>query len=245
MIDGMIEGVSTYTRAIKMLSEHKLWKYVILPGVVSVILTMAIIGFTLAFAGNLGDLIVSWYPWETGKAIFERIASILSAILLIALIVFLFKYLVMVIVAPFMGTLSEKVESILTGTPPPSVTPAQFVQDILRGLRIALRNIIREIIYTLFLLLLNVVPVIGSIVSTVMIFLIQAYYAGFGNMDYTLERKRYTVKESVLFVREHRGLAIGNGAIFLLIFLVPVIGWFLAPAYGTIAATMNSLKRIR
>ncbi len=245
MIDGMIEGVSTYTRAIKMLSEHKLWKYVILPGSVSVILTTVIIGVTIAFAGNLGDLIVSWYPWETGKAVFGRIASVLSAILLIALVVFLFKYLVMVIIAPFMGTLSEKVESILTGNPPPPVTPAQFVQDIIRGLRIALRNIIREIIYTLFLLLLNIVPVIGSIVSTVMIFLIQGYYAGFGNMDYTLERKRYKVKESVLFVRQHRGLAIGNGAIFLLIFLVPVIGWFLAPAYGTIAATMNTLKRIR
>ncbi len=244
MIDGMLEGISTYTRAIKMLSEHKLWKYVILPGIVSVILTTLLIGATITFAGNIGEVIVDIYPWEAGKAIFEKVASILSALLLIALVVFLFKYLVMVIIAPFMGTLSEKVESILTGKAPPTVTPVQFVQDIIRGLRIALRNIVREIFYTLLLLLFNIVPVIGSIISTVLIFLIQAYYAGFGNMDYTLERKRFTVKDSVKFVRSNRGLAIGNGSIFLLIFLVPIIGWFLAPAYGTIAATMSSLKRL-
>jgi len=246
MIDGIIEGVSTYTRAIKMLSEHNLWRYVTVPGIISVLITFLVVGLTITFAGDLGGYIISYYPWEMGKGILESIASFISALLLIGLVLFIFKYIVMVVIAPFMGTLSEKIESILTGNPPPNVTLTQFINDIVRGLRIATRNIIRELIITGLLLLLNVIlPVIGGIISAVLIFLTQAYYAGFGNMDYTLERKRFRVKDSVRFVRGNRGLAIGNGIVFLLIFLIPVIGWFFAPAYGTISATINSIKRIK
>ncbi len=265
MFSELIEGVESYKKAFRMLSEHRLWSYVILPGFISIAMAVGLIFATMGILSYLGgldytpDRVDGWIAWIGEKIenigwlqgviswmgrISGSFAKVLSVLLSTGILLFLFKYIIMVVIAPFMGMLSEKVESIQTGNPPPKTTAKQFIQDVIRGLRIALRNIIRELFFTLIFLMFNWVPLIGSILSAVAIFWTQAYYAGFGNMDYTLERKRFSVRDSVRFVGNFRGLAVGNGAVFLLIFLIPVIGWFLAPAYGTIAATLTSLKRL-
>ena len=74
--------------------------------------------------------------------------------------------------------------------------------------------------------------------------MIQAYYAGFGNADFTLERRRYKVNDSVRFMRQNRALALGNGAGFLLLLLIPVVGLVLAPGLGAVAATIDSVEAI-
>ena len=68
------------------------------------------------------------------------------------------------------------------------------------GIRINLRNLGKELLLTIPILIIGLIPVIG-IISTVLLFLMQAYYAGFGNMDYTLER-HFNYKQSIQFVRE-------------------------------------------
>ena len=266
MISELTEGIESYRTAIGLLSKHKLWKYVVLPGLISIAMAIGLIFVTMGILEYLGklDYTPGWLDeglsgvggWLAGVSWLEKpiawlsrfsagFAKVLSVLISTGILLFLFKYIIMVVIAPFMGMLSEKVESIQTGNPPPKTTAKQFVQDIIRGLRIALRNIVRELFFTLVFMLFNgLIPLVGSIISAVAIFWVQAYYAGFGNMDYTLERRRFSVRDSVRFVGTHKGLAVGNGAVFLLLFLIPVVGWFLAPAYGTIAATLTSLKRL-
>ena len=82
-----------------------------------------------------------------------------------------------------------------------------------------------------------------SWLTSILILTIQAYYAGFGNMDYTLERY-YNTKESVHFIHQHRGFAVGNGIIFLLLLAIPVLGIFLAPFFGAVGATIGTLRRL-
>ena len=62
-------------------------------------------------------------------------------------------------------------------------------------------------------------------------------------MDFFLER-HYDVKGSAQFVRKYGGAAVANGAIFLLILLIPVIGLILAPFMATIAATKVGYDRL-
>jgi CysZ protein len=45
--------------------------------------------------------------------------------------------------------------------------------------------------------------------------------------------------ESIEFIGQHKGLAIGNGIVFYLMHFVLVIGWVLAPAYAVIAGTIS------
>ena len=107
-----------------------------------------------------------------------------------------------------------------------------------------LRNLFFSLIFTLLAWLLVFIPVVGALVSMVLIILIQSYYGGFSLMDYTLERRRYSVSESIKFSKHHRSLATGLGGGFMLLALVPVVGWFAAPTYGTVAATLASLEKI-
>jgi CysZ protein len=58
-------------------------------------------------------------------------------------------------------------------------------------------------------------------------------------LDYTLERKKISASESIYFIANHKGLAIGNGCMFYLMQVIPVLGWVLAPTYAVVAATLS------
>lgn len=241
---GIFDGISDYFKIIGKISQYRLWGYIWLPGLLSILLSTGLIWGAVRITSGVDDWVqrsvtgISWLAW------LDEVAYILAILLIILLVLILMKYLIMVLIAPFMSMLSEKLESVLTGKPAPTTNLVQFMSDIQRGLRIALRNIVWELLLTIFFLLLNIIPVAGTLLCGVCTFLVQSYYAGFGNMDYTLERKRFSVKDSVVYVKRHRGLAIGNGAVFLVIWLIPVLGWFLAPAYGTMAATLSILRTL-
>ena len=74
--------------------------------------------------------------------------------------------------------------------------------------------------------------------------MVQAYYAGFGNMDYTLER-HFQYKDSLQFVRKHRGLAIGNGIVFILFLLIPIIGVILVLPLSVTAASTRTVEALQ
>lgn len=213
-----------------------------MPALVSIVLGLIIFGSAWGISDQLGDWIISIYPFDWGKATLGKIADVFGALFVIAIGFILFKHLVMALASPFMSFLSEKIERHIQGRPDiGGFSATQMMEDFVRGLRIALRNIIRELFFTLLLFILGLIPIFSPF-TTIAIFLVQAYYAGFGNIDFTLER-HFKVRDSVHFVRQHRGLAIGNGTIFLLLFLTG-IGFLVALPLGTVAATTETLKRI-
>lgn len=245
MFSSLTETIDSYSRAIGMIAKHRLTKFIILPGLISLVVMILLVGgiWTWFTQSSIEEWVVDLWPFDWGVGVIEGIADFLVLMLLLVSIFFLAKYIVMVVVSPFMGTLSEKVEAIVTGKQEPST--ANFISDLIRGLRIALRNIFWELSLTLLLLFMNIIPVIGNAISFVGTILVQSYYAGFGSMDYTLERKRFSISDSIGFVRKNRMAAVGNGGLFLAIFLIPVAGWFLAPAFATIAGTVVVLKRLK
>ena len=48
-----------------------------------------------------------------------------------------------------------------------------------------------------------------------------------------------SAQQSIDFIGNHKGLAIGNGMVFYLLHLLPVLGWLLAPSYAVVAATLS------
>ena len=90
--------------------------------------------------------------------------------------------------------------------------------------------------------MLGLIPAIG-IFSTVLLFLMQAYFAGFGNMDYTLER-HFNYKDSVKFVK-NRGMATGNGIVFMLFLFIPVVGAILVLPFFCDGSNDRNYKKIQ
>ncbi len=243
MISDFIKGVSAYFKAFSLISEMRLWKYLLVPGLISLLLGGSMAAAAWGLSDNLGMWLQSWYPWEWGAGIIASVAGWIGLALMAIFGLIIYKHIILVVVSPFMSPLSQKVEERLTGihTPNKGFQTSKAIKDIIRGLRVALRNITRELFFVSILFIFGLIPVLGWI-SSILIFLVQAYYAGFGNIDYTLER-HYSVKGSNQFVKNNRWFAIGNGTVFLLI-LMTGIGFLFAPPLATVAATLEASKRL-
>lgn len=239
MIKEFVSGIKAYGQAFRILSKYRLWGYALIPMFISFAIAVFIGISAWGFSDDIGNWLIGLYPenW-IGQGIIESIATGLSGLLIAALGLLLYKHLVMVFSAPFMSILSEKIEQKITGVKGNTSNVGRMLKDLLRGLRIAFRNIIRELFYTFILLIFSLFLPPLSIV----IFLVQAFYAGFGNLDYTLER-HYNVPQSVQFIRRHKGMALGNGTVFMLLLLTG-IGFVIAPPLATAAATIESMKQL-
>ncbi len=168
---------------------------------------------------------------------FITLGGIMLWLILMLFYFSLFKYLWLIIGSPIFAYLSEKTAMILEGKDYP-FNFRQLLTDIVRGIRIALRNTLWQTVYTFSILIVSLIPVIGW-VTPVFALLIECYYYGFSMLDYSCERNRLNVSQSIFFIGSRRGLAIGNGLLFYLMHLLPVAGWILAPAYSVIAATLS------
>jgi len=242
MIKAIFENVSNYGKALGAIPRMGLWKYVFIPVVISIFTGGFIFFGAFKAAGTLDSFLLAKYPFEFGRTVFEKVVHFSGSLVVVSIGFILYKNLIMILSSPFMSILSEKVEKAMMGTTDFSISRGRFIADLIRGVRIAVRNIFRELTLTVLLLIIGLIPGIAFI-STPLIVLVQGYYAGFGNMDYTLER-HLGYRDSVRFVQRNRGIAIGNGLVFLGLLLLGV-GFLIAPSLGTIAATMGTVKRLR
>ena len=241
MIQNILKGIQAYFGAFQLISKLKLWKYFIVPILISV-LTAFLIGVSAyTLSDKIGHYIAGIWKWEFGQQTFEMLSTFFSGLLIVVIGLLLYKHIVMALSAPFMSPVSEKIEHYLTGETHQH-RKTSFQEQLVRGIRINVRNLLRELFFTIPILLVSFIPVVGFF-STVLLFTMQAYYAGFGNMDYTLER-HFKYKESINFVKKNKGTAIGNGIIFMLFLLVPIIGVVLVLPLSVTAATTETIKNI-
>ncbi|SEC93149.1 CysZ protein [Tenacibaculum sp. MAR_2009_124] len=241
MIASMLKGIRAYAQALPLISKLKLWKYFVIPILISVVTAIVVASLAYSLSDNVGHYLADFWKWEFGKETFEVISTFLSGLIILILGLLLYKHIVLALSAPFMSPVSEKIEKHFHGKSHDHRTTS-FREQLVRGIKISVRNISRELALTIPILLLSFVPVIG-VFSTILLFLMQAYYAGFGNMDYTLER-HYKYKDSINFVWKNKGIAMGNGIVFVLFLLVPVIGVILVLPLSVTAATTETIKRI-
>ncbi len=243
MIKNILKGIKAYTGTFKLISKLKLWKYFAIPILISLI-TALLIGITAyGLSDNIGSFIAKLWKWERGHETFTAISSFFGGALIVVLGFILYKHIVMALSAPFMSPVSEKIEAHYLGQNVHNHRNTTFKEQLWRGIRINIRNLFKEILLTIPILIIGFIPVIG-IISAVLLFLIQAYYAGFGNMDYTLER-HFNYKDSIGFVKKHRGLAIGNGTIFMLFLLIPIIGVILVLPFSVTAASSQTIAILK
>jgi CysZ protein len=240
MIKNILSGISGYAGAFSVISKLKLWKYFIIPIVIS-ILTAIIIGFmAYGLSDNIGRFLAKIWVWDWGKETFITISSFIGAIFLLVIGLILYKHIILALSAPFMSPVSEKIEIHINGSLRSNHRKTTFQEQLWRGIRINIRNLGKELLITIPILLLKFIPVV-NIFSTILLFLVQAYYAGFGNMDYTLER-HFKYKESVSFVNKNKGFSIGNGIVFMLCLLIPVLGIIIVLPLSVTAASVKTVE---
>jgi len=242
MLKNIFRGIRAYGGTLKLISKLGLWKYFGVPMLIS-FLTAILIGFAAyGLSDNVGSLIAKAWMWEWGLQTFRTISDFIGGLLVVAVGLILYKHIVMALSAPFMSPVSEKIEAHLLGGQLQHRNTS-FGAQLWRGIRINVRNLIMELFLTVPILLLGFIPIIGFL-SPVLLFLVQSYYAGFGNMDYTLER-HFEVNKSVRFVKNYSGVAIGNGTVFMLMLFIPIIGIILVLPLSVTAATRETVRLLK
>jgi CysZ protein len=241
LLKELIHAVRGYIKAHQFIKENKLWKWIIIPGIIYSILFI----ICMYYFGKTANLFISWLGNVTGLeawlkrersgflGLFFTLSGLFFWLNQMLLYFSLFKYVWLIIGSPVFAWLSEKTDAIIQGREA-TVDMSSVKQDALRGCAIAVRNAAWQTVYMFTILLLTLVPVIGW-ASTLFAVLVECYYYGFSMLDYGNERKKMPVGQSIFFIGRHRGLAIGNGLLFYLMHPVMVI----APAYAIIAATLS------
>lgn len=193
--------------------------------------------------------------WEMTKNFLANAADYLVSIILWMVFYFVLhktiKYVVLILMSPIMALISEKTEEVLTGNTYPFEWK-QFVKDVWRGILIACRNFFIETGLIVLLWIANIalgsvlgpVAVFTSFLTLIAGFVISAYFWGFSTMDYTNERRKLKMSESVRFIRANKGIAVGNGLIFAIFLEIPIIGAYLGPVFATVMCTTGATLAI-
>jgi CysZ protein len=231
-------GFSTYYQALAFIQTNRLWKYIVIPAIINLLIFLS----ASIFVWQSTDFLSGWLIDVTGvDSVAGNTGNILEWILaaLVTVISFfiyfkLYRYTILLLSAPALALLAEKTQEILTGISHP-FHAGQLLKDIMRGLGITLKNLVKELAFTIPLYLLALFPIITPFAS-LLILLIESYFVGFSMIDYRNEYRRLSARESDRIIKRHRGLAIGNGLAFNLLLLVPILGVLFAPPLGAVAA---------
>ncbi|MFM9985234.1 MAG: EI24 domain-containing protein [Flavobacteriales bacterium] len=251
-------GISTWFKAWKFVFDHNLLHYFLYPIAASILMGMGAVVLIKKGVDSVETWVsphLEYTPLGDGgfwSKILEFLSDIRGYAIALALwIVFLYiyrkaqKYLLLAIMSPMMALLSERTDEILTGQVYP-FDGQQFVRDVLRGVLLAFRNFFLETMIGIVIWIVSIVLTyftggIGVVllpVTLVASFIVSAYFYGFATMDYTNERKRRSIGESIKYIRARRGIALGNGGVFYGIMLLPIIGPTIAMVTCTVAATL-------
>lgn len=240
-------GFRTYFSALIFIFSQGLWWAFLFPVALNILLLVGGYTFVESITTDIqgwaasklqaegGEFFLSDYmPGFIGGAIW-----ILMKVIFFFVFAFYGGYITLILLSPVLAYLSEKTEEIVSGKKYP-FNFSQFLRDILRGVFIAFRNLILETGWMILFLILGTIPIMGWL-GAIPLFIISAYFYGFSFLDYTSERRKMNIRQSIAFVRTYKGLAIANGTLFCLFLLIPFCGVLLSSFVAIVSVVAATL----
>lgn len=221
-------GIKAYTEALEFARKHRLWKLIVLC-ILCYMLVIGISGYLIWLSVGSGLDFLLNLKWIKGYVSFMDNYSWLKIITQVAFFIsslFLFlsiyKYIFLALASPLYAYISERTAEIINQKSYP-FNLKNFLLDVWRGILISLKNFLKQTVLTIFFFLLSFIPVFGLFFSLVIVYL-DCYYYGFSMLDYNCERERMNISQSNRYIADNKGLAIGNGFVMYLSFMLPIIG---------------------
>jgi CysZ protein len=239
-IGRLFQGIGYPFAALGFLRQHQLWGLATIPIVVNVLLFVVVIalmvwlvvpwlsgvGAALAPAASAGF-------WAAIGAFFAKLLAVLLWILVPAAILIIGAFFIVLVgqavASPFLDNLSEKVESIVLGTPPPKVSVGRAVQSVLVATADIVWTVVFFVAVNVPLLLINIIPLVGSAANAVLSFCFTALLLSQEFVGLALARKLVSYPNRWRVIWANKASALGFGVATMLILVVPGLNLVLLP----------------
>ncbi len=209
---GLLAGATYPFRSLAVFRRAPhLWKYIIVPILVNVVVGIALYAGLLFFGWEsveglltnlsnwLEKLIVNLPAWLGFlKYLIIGIGFLLRSLLVVGLLLltgFLLVQFGVLLGAPWYGQLSEQLEKVQTGQL--QIVEVGIVRDISRAILFELKKLVLAVGVGLLLLLLNLVPGIGTLMASIGGVTLAAMIVCVDFLDAPLERRRLRFREKL------------------------------------------------
>ena len=226
--------------------QHRMWKWMIAPGIIYTVLFL----LGMNYFSQSSSFFIEWIILKTGlKSWVDSLSSDLIGFFitmgsfwlwftLLLLYFALFKFIFLALFSPFFAYLHLRIESIQKNEPF-QLNWTAYRKLVLRAVALSLTNMLWQTVYLIPIILVCTIPIIGWF-TPIFTILMECYFFGYAMLDYGLATENKNRLAAATYVSLHKGLPIGNGIIFYLLHLIPIIGWMTAPFYALIAAHLNT-----
>ena len=212
---GLLAGATYPFRALAVFRRKPyLWRYTIIPILLNFVLGICLYGgllffgwqavqnLTISLSNWLDNLIVNLPAWlGVLEYLIIGLGFLLRLLLVVVLLLlsgFLLTQFGVLLGAPWYGQLSEQLEEICTGQL--HSIEVGIVRDLWRAVLFELKKLVLTAIAGVPLLLLNLVPGIGTIASTIGGLTLTATIVCLDFLDAPLERRRLRFREKLAIV---------------------------------------------
>lgn len=169
--------------------------------------------------GDLSALLPSWLYW------LYWILMPLAVIALVVMLAYSFSTVLMILMAPFNGLLSEQVDKSMGNQ-----LPEESLWSITK------RTVSREFIKLVYLLprylllvVLSLIPGVNFIAPILWV-LFTSWVVALQYADYSFDNRQHSFKSARNEIRQHWLTVMGFGAVVMFFLTIPIANWFVIPA---------------
>lgn len=216
--------------------RRDLWGWVAIPGAINLVLfVMGVIGALLAAPQVLGLI---WTRPAEGLALGLWILTAWLLRLALAAVVGMGVYLVAgLLSAPFNEVISERVEQAELGDAGEPWGARVFLRDTAVSMLHSLGSLVAYAGIMLPLLLVNLVPALGSALYLVLSWGVTAFFLAREMLDGVTSRRRMSLLAKLRLVRQHLALMLGFGVAMNVLLWIPLVNFLCLPI-GVVGGTL-------
>ena len=243
-------GISSYIRAFRILDKYNLWSILILPAILSLCIAIVVVVLAWITSEDIVIYVTDRYSFTDYDSNIGNMITFIISLLIRGMVLFLYiklyRYLVLIILSPVFVNIARLLHKNIDGASE-KMNIWSYCFCSFRGIGISIRNFILELFFTALLLFLSIIIIWILPVIPAIILILEGYFFGMVLMDYAYEMDGFTVIESRKLIRKNAGIAIGNGLIFNLIILIPVIGVVIGPVLALVSArvAIDEMKNVK
>lgn len=217
-------------RSLKFFFSHTvLIKYSIAPMIINLIIYGSV--FILSYNWFIGS-VDKWLGIENTEVGFwlrflHTVLLIIVFLLLLFVCYLLFTILGNLITAPFNEEISQRVEEIVSGDG--VVHKMGFWEDAYISIKGEMQKLIFYIAILIFIFSLNLIPIAGTVLSTIIGIIFSCFYNALDFLDYPMTRKKMRFRDKLKITSKGKFITYGFGFTSFLLMFLPIVNVFMKP----------------